>query len=181
MAKKKNGKGAGHRDTEEMTKSQLKAYHKEICEFYEENGWRQTLSHFLLSPAQAKEITAKTRLRMEKEAAREKEAKAKARASKKGKATSKKKKAPPKAPKKKAAKKEAASKKKTTKKETASKPAAKKATRRKAAPKAPARRKAANGEALEGALDYLLDYRKKNPNVPLDTAIADLTTQVRAA
>ena len=37
------------------------------------------------------------------------------------------------------------------------------------------------GEALEGALDYLLDYRKKNPNVPLDTAIADLTTQVRAA
>ena len=34
MPKKKNNKGAGHQDVDEMTKTQLRAYHKEINEYY---------------------------------------------------------------------------------------------------------------------------------------------------
>jgi hypothetical protein len=176
MAKKNTGKGAGQRATDDMSKSELRAYHKEICEFYEENGWRTTLSHFLLSPAQAGEITQKTRDRMEKEKQKAKDAKAKARSKKGTKtASTKRKKAPPKAD----ANRKPSSKKSpnpTSKEATPKKKAhARKTTRRKAAEKI-------NGEALEPTLDYLLAYRaKKGEAVTLDTVIADLTTEVRAA
>jgi hypothetical protein len=170
MANKNTGKGAGHRDVDTMNKTELRAYHKEICEFYTENGWRATLSHFLLSPGQAGEIVKKTRERMEKDKEKAKAARAKERASKKKAKTPSKKKAPPRsaAPKKKAApaKKKAAPKKKAAATRRGRKPAAK-----------------VNGEALEPTLDYLLAYRAKNGNQPvsLDTVIADLATQVRAA
>jgi len=183
MAKKKIGKGAGAQDTDEMTKSELKAYHKEICEFYEEHGWRTTLSHYSLSPGQAKGITEKTRAKLDKAKEKEKASKKKGKAAKaktkeKAKAP-KKKKAPPKPSKLKGkAEKKAAKAKKAPKKEKAKarkKPGPKKGSKRKAA--------ASTGEGLEGTLDYLLAYRngRGGEAVSLDTVIADLATQVRAA
>lgn len=182
MAKKKIGKGAGAQDTDEMTKSELKAYHKEICEFYGEHGWRTTLSHYSLSPGQAKGITEKTRAKLDKAKEKEKAAKKKGKAAKtkeKAKAP-KKKKAPPKPSKlKDKAEKKAAKAKKTPKKEKATK------ARKKPGPKKGSKRKAAapTGEGLEGTLDYLLAYRngRGGEAVSLDTVIADLATQVRAA
>lgn len=173
MAKKKIGKGAGARDTDAMSKSEIRAYNKEINEFYEANGWRTTLSQYLLSPAQAGVIVKKTRERMAKAADKEKAAKAKARAAKKGakaKPAAKKKKAPPKVTAKKA-KPATASKKKAKAKKTT-----KKVTRRKATtPKVSATEE-------EAILDYLLAYRKRSDSpVFLDAVIADLAGKVRAA
>ncbi len=179
MAKNKIGKGVGHRDEAEMTKSQLKAYHKEICEFYEEHGWRTTLSQYLLSPKQAGPIVEGVRAKADKAKAKAKAEKAKARAAKKAekaakkktgkanKATSKKKAPPRKKPSKndKAAPKKKAAKKKTTERKTAT------------AATAPA-----SASQVEATLDYLLAYRKKKgEGVSLDTAIADLATKVRAS
>lgn len=175
MAKKKIGKGAGARDTDAMSKSEIRAYNKEINEFYEANGWRTTLSQYLLSPAQAGVIVKKTRERMAKAADKEKAAKAKARAAKKGakaKPAAKKKKAPPKVTAKKAkpatASKKKAKAKKTTKKTT------KKVTRKKATTPL-------TSEIINlGVLDFLLGYRDNaDGSTPLDTVIADLTAQVR--
>jgi len=182
MAKKKIAKGAAHQDVDDMSKSQVKAYNKEINEFYEEHGWRTTLSQYLLSPKQAAVIVAKTREKLEKVAAKEKAAKKKARADKKGakastkKKAPKKKKAPPKADKlKDKADKKAAKAKKTKAK------ANKKAKR--ARPIKVKKRAASGATDSEGVLDFLLAYRNGNGNavVSLDTVIADLATQVRAA
>ncbi len=182
MAKKKIAKGAAHQDVDDMSKSQVKAYNKEINEFYEEHGWRTTLSQYLLSPKQAAVIVAKTREKLEKAAMKEKAAKGKARADKKGATSSKgkapkKKKAPPKAEK----LKEKADKKadKKAKKTTAT--ATKKAKRAK--PVKVKKRAASGSPDSEGVLDFLLAYRSDNGNaaVSIDTVIADLATQVRAA
>ena len=187
MARKKIGKGAGHQDTDDMSRTEVKAYHAEINEFYEEHGWRTTLSHFLLSPAQAGKIVAKTRARMEKEKAEEKAAKAKARAA------GKKAKKAPKKPAKKKAPKAAKPKAKKAPKKPAKKKAPPRKAPKKAAAKAPAKAPAKRGRprktavapaaGAEETLDYLLAYRSKKGNeaVSLDTVIADLTTQVRAA
>ena len=195
MAKNKIGKGVGARDTGTMSKSDLRAYNKEINEFYESNGWRTTLSQYLLSPLQAGEIVKKTRERMAKEAAKVKAAKVKARAAKKGaKAQAKppaKKKAPPRASSKKAAKPPAAPKKKP-KAPKAPKPAkAPKAPKPAKTPKAPGKKKFVKSKAKlpkasavdeSAILDYLLAYRKGVKDfVSLDTVIADLATRVRAA
>ncbi len=185
MAKNKTGKGVGARDTGGMPKSELREYHKEICEFYEANGWRATLSQYLLSPSQAGEITEKTRAKMNKEAAKAKEAKAQARAAKKGakaktKSTSKKKVKTAKTTKKKAPLKPG---KKTTKKKAAKKAKApKKAAKGKGEKKASAAPPAVNIEPGSEAvvLDYLLAYRASAATgVSLDTAIADLASRVR--
>jgi len=166
MPKKKNNKGAGHQDVDEMTKTQLRAYHKEINEYYVEHGWRATLSHFALSPKQAGEITERTRQKLEADEAKAKEAKKKARAAKAKEA----------APKKKA--KAAEAKEAAPKKKMKAGPAAAKA--KQAAPKKKATSKKASKFVPEKgaatALHYLLEYRKKNSNVPLDTVIADLAT-----
>lgn len=163
MAKNKTGK----RDTDDMTKSEIRAYHKEINEYFTENGWRSTLAHFSLSPKQASAITEKTRARMEKEAEKEKEAKKKAKAAKKAE----------KAPKKKAPKKAA---KKTAKAEKAEKAPAKKRGRPKKANKIQVSVDS-GASANEITLDYLLAYRgKKGSQVSLDMIIADLATEVRA-
>jgi len=152
MPKKKNNKGAGHQDVDEMTKTQLRAYHKEINEYYVEHGWRATLSHFALSPKQAGEITERTRQKLEADEAKAKEAKKKARAAKAKEAAPKKKmKAGPAA----AKAKQAAPKKKATSKKAS---------------------KFVPEKGAATALHYLLEYRKKNSNVPLDTVIADLAT-----
>ena len=184
MAKKKIAKGAAHQDVDDMSKSQVKAYNKEINEFYEEHGWRTTLSQYLLSPKQAAVIVAKTREKLEKVAMKEKAAKEKARADKKGAKTQKKtaakktekKKAPPKPDKLKSkADKKAAKAKKTKAK------ANKKVKRAK--PVKVKKRAASGATDNEGVLDFLLAYRSDNGNatVSIDTVIADLATTVRAA
>jgi len=164
MAKMKAG--AGHQDIDEMTKTQVKAYYKEICDFYLENGWRDTLSHYALSPKQAKEITAKVRAKKDKEEAAAKAKRKKSKAAK-GKASTKK-------------AKPAAKKKSTKKLQTKAAPKAK--TRRSKAPKIKS--------DLEPAevLDFLLAYRNGSGGshgngqpVLLDDVIIELTTQVRAA
>jgi len=175
MAKKKAGAGA--KDTDAMTKTQLKAYHREICDFFLENGWRETLSHYQLSPKQASTITEKVRAKKDKE-----EAKAKAQRKKaKGK--------------KKAAKKTG---KKRASKPTSKTKAAKKATTKSAAPKAkkrakkrgPGRKKLAAVPMPDitddAVLDYLLNYRRKKHSeyrarIDIDEIIIDLTSRVRAA
>jgi type IV secretory pathway VirB10-like protein len=183
MAKKKIEKGGGARDTDSMSKSEARAYHKEICEFYEANGWRTTLSQYLLSPAQAGVIVKKTRDAMAKVAEKEKAAKAKARAAKKGakaKAPSKKK-AKAKAPSKKKAPPKPAKLKEKAAKTTKRKPAAKKkATKKVTKRKASALQTSATDEGL--ILDYLLAYRKGSDSpVFLDAVIADLAGRVRSA
>lgn len=170
MAKKTKA-GTGHQDIDAMTKTQIKAYYKEICEFYLENGWRDTLSHYALSPKQAKEITAKVRAKKDKaeaaEKAKRKQAKAKKKAAKAA------------APKKKAAPKKAAAPKK--------KAAAKAETRKKTARKKPGKTLSIPSNAgPDEVLDFLLNYRSsKKTNlddfITLDEVIIDLTTQVRAA
>lgn len=164
MAKKKKA-GAGHQDVDGMTKAQIKAYYKEICDFYLEHGWRDTLSQYALSPKQAKEITAKVRAKKDKAEAAEK--------AKRKQAKAKKKSAKAAAPKKKAAPKKVSAK-KTPKKKAA--PKARKSVKK--APKIDS-----NAEPTD-VLDFLLSYRGKNQNgtpVTLDEVIIDLTTQVRAA
>jgi len=162
MAKKKK-KGAGSKDVDEMSKSELKAYHKEICAFYLENGWRETLSHFKLSPKQGADIIPKKTRDKRKEL--EKGAK---------------KKAPKKSPKKKG-------KKKGKKKDESEAKAPKKKSKAKKKPGRP-KKKAAGKQKLQepsdmgGALDFLLSYRNTNgPGVTLDEAIVDLTLRSRAA
>ncbi len=175
MAKKKKiAKGASHQDVDELSKSQVKAYHKEINEFYAEHGWRTTLSQYLLSPIQAGVIVKETRKKMEKAAKLEKAAKKKARAEKKKNKASKKK-APKRAPKKEAKAEKAPKKAKKTKKTKAK--AAKKEKRAKSV------KVASVAADNEGVLDFLLAYRNGNGSTPisLDTVIADLATQVRAA
>ncbi len=176
MAKKK--KGAGAQDVDEMSKSELKAYHKEICDYYLENGWRDTLSHFLLSPTQAGEITGKVRAKKEKEEAAAKK-----------KRKGKKKKSSKKAPKKKKAK----AKKEKPKKTKAKVPKKKPAKKRKAkAKKKTGKRRgrppgkkvglAAVNANLTVALDVMLKYRGNRTGVSLDEAIVDLTiVQKKAA
>lgn len=173
MAKKKK-KGAGSKDVDEMSKSELKAYHKEICEFYLENGWRETLSNFKLSPKQGAAIIPK-----------------KARSKRKELEKDSKKKAPKKAPKKKASK----AKKKKGKKADAEPEA--KAPKKKAKKKAAKKKKGKPGRPpkktagkqkiqapsdMDGALGWLLDYRNTNgPGITLDEAIVDLMLRSRAA
>ena len=182
MAKKKK-KGAGARDTDEMSKSELKAYHKEICDYYLEHGWRDTLSHFALSPAQAGEITEKVRAKKDKEEAAAKAARKKAKGGKKKapKKKAPKKKAPKKKTKAKAPKKkpkaEKAPKKKTAAKKKPTKRRAKKASKKKTAGK----QKIQQPTNIDGALDFLLNYRNTNGPVSLDEAIVDLTLRSRAA
>lgn len=177
MAKKKK-KGAGAQDVDEMSKSELKAYHKEICDYYLENGWRDTLSNYLLSPAQCSEITGKVRAKKEKEEATAKK-----------KRKSAKKKASKKAPKKKKAK----AKKEKPKKEKAEAPKKKPAKKKKAKAKKktgkkrgrpPGKKKAlvaSDGADLDVALDVMLKYRGSRTGVSLDEAIVDLTIQKKAA
>ena len=163
---KKTKSGAGHQDVDGMTKAQIKAYHKEICDFYLEHGWRDTLSQYALSPKQAKEITAKVRAKKDKAEAAEKAKRKQAKAKKKSVKAA--------APKEKAAPKKAS---------------AKKAAPKKAAPKARKSVKKAAPKIVSSAeptdvLDFLLSYRGKTQNgtpVTLDEVIIDLTTQVRAA
>lgn len=173
MAKKKAGAGA--KDTDEMTKTQLKAYHREICDFFLENGWRETLSHYQLSPKQASTITEKVRAKKDKEEAKAKAQRKKARGKKKTAKKSAKAKAAPKAKKK----------------------AAKKTAKAKAAPKG--RKKAVKRgrpkklaavpmpDISDGAvLDYLLNYRNEKHSmyrerIGIDEIIIDLTSRVRAA
>lgn len=141
------------KDTDGMSKTELKAHHKEINEYFEQNGWRDTLSHFSLSPKQASEITAKTRARMEKEAEKAKAAK------KKAKAESKKEKA--KAPK------------KTSKKTTV-----KKRGRPKKSESAAVEEKHGDVNVAAVTLDYLLSYRVSNSD-SIDEVIVKLARQVR--
>jgi len=167
MAKKMEA-GTGHQDIDGMTKTQIKAYHAEICEFYLENGWRDTLSHYALSPKQAKEITAKVRAKKDKAEAAEK--------AKRKQEKAKKKSAKAAAPKKKAAPKKAAA------------PKKKKAIVKKTARKKPGKTLSIPSNAgPDEVLDFLLNYRssKSVTNIDgfisLDEVIIDLTTQVRAA
>lgn len=166
---KKTKSGTGHQDIDAMTKAQLKDYHAEICAFYLEHGWRDTLSHYALSPKQAKEITAKVRAKKDKAEAAEK--------AKRKQAKAKKKSAKAAAPKKKAAPKKAA----TPKKKAADKAE----TRKKTARKKPGKTLSIPSNAgPDEVLDFLLNYRGKNqsgPLVTLDQVIIDLATQVRAA
>ncbi len=185
MAKKKK-KGAGAQDTEEMSKSELKTYHKEICEFYLEHGWRDTLSNYRLSPAQAGEITVKVRAKKDKEEAEEKatrkaERKKNKAAKKKGKPGKKKPKAK-KAPKK---TKQAPKKKTGKKKGKVGRPKGKVGR-----PKGTtAKPKIAQADDVNSTLDYLLDYRKSASSdrarngrvVTLDEVIADLAGESRKA
>lgn len=149
MAKKKKNKGA--QDIAEMSKSELKVYHKEICEFFLDHGWKQTLSNFSLSPKQgsaiiSEKVRAKRKL-IEKESKKAEAAKAKA--------------ARKKAPKKVKAPKKAANKAKNP---------AKRASKKVAAP-----------SNIDDALDFLLAYRSNSGPVTLDEAIIELTLQSRAA
>ena len=171
MAKKKK-KGAGSQDVDEMSKSELKAYHKEICAFYLENGWRETLSYYALSPAQGSEIIPEKIRNQHKEKAKEAK-KGKTKAKRKGKAKEK-------APKSKAKRK---GKRKKAKTEDAAPPKAKKRRksskkRARGAQKVPKEPRAAEPDAT---LDFLLRYRKKNGMATIDDVIIDLVSQSRKA
>lgn len=175
----KNKAGAGAQDTDEMTKTQLKAYHREICDFFLENGWRETLSHYALSPKQASTITEKVRAKKDKEEAKAKAQRKKAKAKKKtakkstkGKAAAKRKaKAPPKA------------KGKVTKADG-------KSAKKRVKKRGPGRKKLAAVPMPDitddAVLDYLLNYRSKKHSehrerIDIDEIIIDLTSRVRAA
>ena len=180
MAKKKK-KGAGAQDTDDMSKSELKAYHQEICDYYLEHGWRDTLSNYALSPAQAGEITEKVRKKKDKAEAEEKAKRKKAKGKKKEKAPKKKSKEKAAAPKKKKKdKKKAEPKAKAPKKKTKAK---KKSGKKRGRPpgKTAGKQKIQEPTNIEGALDFLLNYRSTNGPVTLDEAIVDLTLRSRAA
>lgn len=167
MAKKKK-KGANAQNVGDLSKSALKAYHKEICEFYVENGWRDTLSSYLLSPKQGAEIIPqKVRdRRKEVEKASKKKAPKRAKAPKK--------KGTEKAPKKVSKKAEKAPKKVSK--------APKKAGKKLGRPKKTAgKQKVQEPSSMDEALDFLLAYRSANGGVTLDEAIIDLTIRSRAA
>jgi len=186
MAKKKIGDGAGHQDVDDMSKSEVKAYHKEINEFYVEHGWRTTLSHFLLSPIQAGEIVKKTREKMEKAAKADKDAKKKDRAAKKKAKPAAKNKGPRKPPKKAPKKDEKSEEEEVSTKKVSKPKKIKVKTKVKTKAKTKAGKSKVKAEASgsvdsEAVLDFLLAYRSSNTGVSLDTAIADLATKVRAA
>lgn len=179
MAKKKAGAGA--KDTDAMTKTQLKAYHREICDFFLENGWRETLSHYQLSPKQASTITEKVRAKKDKEEAKAKAQRKKAKGKKKAAKKTAKAKAAPKAPPKGKVTKEM--------KSAAKKKAKKRGSARK---RGPGRKKLAAVPMPDitddAVLDYLLNYRSEKQkqgdypqHIQIDEIIIDLTSRVRAA
>ena len=186
MAKKKK-KGAGAKDVDDMSKSELKAYHKEIREFFLENGWRDTLSYFRLSPKQGsalidEKLRAK-RKKLEKESkkaaaaeAKKKAPKKKAKAKPKSKAKGKKRGRPKKKP---DAAESKAPKKKAPKKTAKKKPKGKK--RGRPPGKTAGKQNIQEPKNIDGALDFLLAYRNTNGPVTLDEAIVDLTLRSRAA
>ena len=158
-------KGAGSKDVDKMNKTEKKAYYKEIRAFYLENGWRDTLSRFSLSPKQAAEIIDREDRVKRKEIEKQEKRSSK----KKDKDSS------DSAPKKRGRPK------KDKSEDNPSKPGRKKKEKsdENVAPKKrQARMK--NPEDADAVLDYLLQYRKKHGSVTLDAAIVDLTLRSRS-
>lgn len=179
------------KEVKNLSKSETKALHKEICDYYLENGWRQTLSQFKLSPEQGSEIIPeplREKHKLEKKAAVKAEkdvakaAKKAARAEKKAAAKAEKASGKPeKAPKKKVKaekvpKAEAAPKMKAEKAEKAPKMKSNPAPKVKAARKPKAKPEHASNAS--GTLDFLVRMRKANKFATLDDAIAQLAEQV---
>ena len=178
MAKKKKGKKKRTDDSAKPNKAEIRAYHKE-------NGWRATVSHFGIAPKDLSPIVMGGK---GKKAAKKKKPPKKV--SKTGKKTSKKK--GQKTTKGKSVDAPYGLKKDGTPKKPPGRKKGKKATKKTAAPKKKSKktvtkRKASKTQAarfeMEGVLDYLLDYRKKNQKpahmVTLDNVIIDLTSNVR--
>jgi len=185
---KNNKKGAGAQDTDEMSKSELKAYHQEICEYFLKNGWRETLSNYLLSPAQAGPITEKVRAKRDKDDAAAKAAKKKAKKEKKAKKAAKKT-SPKKPPKNKPDAKEDETEKPAGKKSKGEKKPKAKISKKKPGRKPGRRAKKSSGTVTvdpspttSNALEALLDYRSRcGPGVSLDTAIVEISIATRSS
>jgi len=191
MAKKKKGKKKTKDDAAKPSKAEIRAY-------YDEHGWRQTVSHFGIAP---KDLSPIVKGKKAKAAAPKKKSKAKTKAA----APKKKSKAKAKAaaPKKKTGKSAEApygykkdgtpkkppgrkASKKGGKKAKAAAPKKKASKKRKGPPTVAAASRSvstAKGKPSEVVLDWLLAYRKKNQKaghmVPLDSVIIDLTEKIR--
>lgn len=161
-------KGSRSKNVNELSKSERKAYHNEIREFYLQNGWRDTLSSFSLSPTQGSEIIP-DKMRAERKKV-EKEAKKAARAEEK--LNRKKAKKNPDAVMEAAPKKRGRKPKKSTE-EAAPSVEASAATKR-------GKKQKLSPENAEGALDFLLQYRKASGPVSLDEAIVNLALIARS-
>ena len=168
----KSEKGSRAKNVSELSKADRKAYHADIREFYLQNGWRETLSSFSLSPTQGSEIIP-DRMRAERKKI-EKEAKKATRAEeklnrKKAKAKAKESDIEASAN---AAPKKRGRKPKMSTDDASPNPSSAAASRGK--------KRKPNPEDAEGALDFLLQYRQASGPVSLDEAIVNLALIARS-